>query len=243
MINIDEKLIDGTRLFGWKSEPPLTPVAPDYAHYILEKNIFSEEECNEWNEYLMEQESILFDKFRTSNYGVQNRERGTTITSRHRDFNLLKLDFHGISKLKKALFEGIQTLLGVSGNTHWQETLYVNSWFNVLRQGDGMDIHLHGYNKNTFYGFHVTINATQPSFTSYYHPVKFQEDAVHNPNKIGNMTIFPNFIPHEVSLNKYETPRITIAGDIMPSTWKDEVDGFDEFKKHLVELGTVGSSE
>ncbi|SVC89989.1 uncharacterized protein METZ01_LOCUS342843 [marine metagenome] len=240
MINIDEELPDGTRLFGWKSEPPLTPVAPSYTYHFAEKKIFLSEECESWNEYLLEQENVLLDKFRTSIGGDGLTGLGTTsITSRFRDFNLLKFDFHLVPKLKKAICDGIATLLRVSDNGDWQETLYANSWFNVLRQGEGMNIHSHGCNKNSFYGFHVTINATEPSFTSYYHPIKFQEEAFHAPNKKGTLTLFPNYVPHEVSPNKHESPRITIAGDIFPSTWINETDP-GAHNKNLVELGKIG---
>ena len=81
-----------------------------------------------------------------------------------------------------------------------------------------MNPHFHGYHKNTFYGFHVTIKAIAPSFTSYEHPIKFQAGAFHVPNKQGYLTLFHNLIPHGVTPNKYETPRITIAGDMYAST-------------------------
>ncbi len=224
-INIREKLTDGTSIYGWKSEPPLTPVAPSYAYYLSEKKIFSEAECREWNDYLLKQEPLLLDRFRTSRGDGETGLGSTSITSRFPDFNLLEFDFHSVSKLKKALYDGIQTLLRVFEPTIelWQDKeLYANSWFNVLRQGESMNIHTHGYDKNTFYGFHVTINATE-TFTSYYHPIKSQPEAFHAPNKIGYLTLFPNFIPHDVSPNKYATPRITIAGDIFYSTWLDEL--------------------
>ena len=240
MNEINETLKDGTRLYGWKSDPPLTPVAPSYVYYITEKQIFSSEECNEWNEYLLKQEPLLLDKFRTSAGDGATGLGTTSITSRYPFFNVLNFDFHCVPKLKKTLLTGLQTLLSISGNTSWQETLYANSWFNVLRQEEGLDTHSHGYHKNSFYGFHVIINATQPSFTSYYHPIKFQQGAFYVPNKIGYLTLFPNYVPHEVSPNKYETPRISIAGDIFSSTWVREGTEIGAYNKNLVKLGNVG---
>ena len=235
MIEIQENLADGTSLYGWKSEPPLTPFAPSSAHYITVKRIFSEKECKEWNDYLLEQEPILLDKFRTSSGDGYTGLGDNSITSRYSHFNLLKFDFHLIPKLKTEILNGIKSILSISGNTDWQGILYANSWFNVMRQGESMNAHLHSYHKNTFYGFHVTINAFE-TFTSYYHPIKFREEAFHTPNKIGYLTLFPHFIPHGVSPNKYETSRITLAGDIFPSTWLDEE--HKPFRnKDLVEIG------
>ena len=129
----------------------------------------------------------------------------------------MKFDFHLVPKLKKAIYDGIKTILSVSDNNNWQETIYANSWFNVLRQGQEMQAHFHSYHRNSLYGFHVSINAIE-TFTTYYHPIKFQEETFVAPNKIGYLTLFPNLIPHGVTPNKYETPRITIAGDMYAST-------------------------
>ena len=221
MKEIQETLKDGTLVYGWKSESPLTPVAPDYTYYLTEKEIFSKEECESWYEYLQKQEFILLDKFRTSSSDGQTGLGETSITSRFHTFNLLKFDFHLVPELKKSIYDGVQTLLNIIDNTVWQETLYSNAWFNVMRQGEDMKPHFHGYHENSFYSFHIVINAIQPSFTSYYHPVKFQNEAFNVPNKVGYLTMFPNFIPHSVSPNRYKVPRVSIAGDIVPSTWLD----------------------
>ena len=162
--------------------------------------------------------------------------RDSSITSRYPHFNLLKFDFHLIPELKIKIFNGIKTILSVSDNTAWQETLHANCWFNVLRKEEFMDMHSHGYHKNSFYGFHVSINAIETT-TSYYHPVKFNNEAFHVPNKIGYLTLFPGFLPHGVTPNRYETPRISIAGDIYPSTMLNEPDHSSNIK-NLIEIGT-----
>ena len=247
MINIQEKLVDGTSLCGWKSEPPFTPFAPDYAYYFTSKKIFSEEECKEWNDYLLEQEQILLDKFQTSSGDGLTGLGDNSITSRFNHFNLLQFDFHLVPKLKTEIFNGIKTILSISDNTNWQETLYAASWFNVLRKEEFMEVHSHGYHKYSFYGFHVSINAIE-TVTSYFHPIKFATEAFHIPNKIGHLTLFPNYIPHNVSPNRYETPRISIAGDICPSAvLRAPVRGEDlkglRYGDKLVEIGTYGNTD
>ena len=219
MINIQEQLTDGTSVFGWKSEVPLTPFAPNFTYPLTEKKIFSEEECESWYNYLLEQEPILFDKHRMSDGSAGTGLGPTSLTTRYPYFNLLDLDFHLMSKLKTEIFNGIKTILSISDNTNWQETLHSRAWFNVLRRGEEMSPHFHGYHEHIFYGFHLTIKAKE-TFTSYYHPELFpfqQDDAYHVPNKVGYLTLFPDYVPHSVSINKHSIPRISIAGDIFTS--------------------------
>jgi hypothetical protein len=240
-IMVHQELVDGTLLYGWKSDLPLTPFAPSYEYYFTDKKIFSEEECKEWNVYLLKQEQILLDKYRTAPMGDGETGLGeTSITSRFPHFNLLEFDFHLVPELKTKIFNGIKTILSVSDNTTWQETLYANSWFNVLRQGEMMNTHSHSYHKNSFYGFHLTINAIE-TFTTYYHPYANSKQSYNVPNKIGYLTLFPNFIPHGVSPNRYETFRISIAGDIYASTWLD-VEDSNINKTNLVEIGTCNDN-
>ena len=220
MSYIQEQLSDGIFLFGWKSEPPCTPFAPTYTHYLTEKKIFSEEECESWSKYLLEQEPILFDKHRISTGDAGTGLGPTSLTTRWPYYNVLDFDFHLIPKLKTEIFNGIKTILSISDNTNWKETLYSKAWFNVLRKNEQMSPHSHGLHEHTFYGFHLTIGAKK-TFTSYYHPVTFPfipADAFHVPNNAGYLTLFPDFVPHSVTLNNYETPRISIAGDIFGSS-------------------------
>ena len=241
-LEFSQELTDGTFLYGWKSEPPCTPVAPDYTYYFTEKKIFSEEECKEWNTYLLEQELILLEKYKDIPLGDGGTGLGSTsITSRFLHFNVLKFDFHLVEKLKTKIFDGIKTILFVSDNTTWHETLYAKSWFNVLRKGEGMNVHPHGYHRNTFYGFHLTINAIE-TCTSYYHPIKYQTAVFHTPNRIGHLTLFPSYIPHGVSTNQYETPRISIAGDVNASTWLDEKIKPSSMNTNYVKIGTYNGN-
>ena len=88
-----QNLTDGTYLYGWKSEPSLTPFAPSYTHYFSEKKIFSEEECREWNDFLLKQEKILLDKYRTTMGAGGTGLSANSITSRFPYFNVLKFNY------------------------------------------------------------------------------------------------------------------------------------------------------
>lgn len=232
MIEIQEELADGTNVYGWKSEPPETPFADSYAYYLTDKKIFSEEECKEWNDYLLLQEKVLKAKFSPGLRGDGRTGLGPdAVTSRYQYFNLLEFDFPHVERLKTAIFEGMKTVLSVSGNSDWKEDLYAKSWFNVIRRGEGMQLHSHSHHSRTLYGFHVSINAKDTQ-TSYFHPSVLQVgpggvdflDAFHNPNRIGYLTLFPNNILHGVSPNQQETPRISIAGDVTPFLGEDSLE-------------------
>ena len=99
-----------------------------------------------------------------------------------------------------------------------------------------MNSHSHSHHNRTLYGFHVSINAIE-TFTSYYHPQQGLKDTYNVPNKIGYLTLFPNYILHGVSPNRHETFRISIAGDIYASTFLDAENSNVELS-NLVELGT-----
>ena len=219
MIKIQKKLTEEIFLFGWKSEPPCTPFAPTYTHYLTEKKIFSEEECESWSKYLLEQEPILLNKHTIPATNAGTGLDSTSLTTRWPYYNVLDFDFHLIPKLKTEIFNGIKTILSISDNTNWKETLYSKAWFNVLRKNEQMSPHSHGLHEHTFYGFHLTIGAKK-TFTSYYQPELFPfqaNDPYYVPNKVGYLTLFPDFVPHSVSPNKHSIPRISIAGDIFAS--------------------------
>lgn len=239
MIDINMTLEDGTRVCGWAADTPLTPFAPTDNYYITYKQVFSEEECKEWNDYLLEQEPLLLAEHITSSGDGLTGVGPNTITSRYGHFNVLSFDFHLVAKLKAEIIKGVKTILELSNNRSWTDTLYANSWFNVLRRGEGMDVHAHGYHKHSFYGFHLSINAKETA-TSYFHPIKFEMSAFHIPNKIGELTLFPAYVSHGVSENRHEAHRVSIAGDIKTSSWLDDPTyGQEGLQKLAVEVGTV----
>ena len=204
-----QELDDGTLIYGWKSADSDNPLVIPYAYHFMDKKVFTKEECDEWGNY------ILQEVERTKQKGIFNLGQ----------LNILRFDFHLVEPLKAAILDGIKTLLSITNNDDWQiPPLHANGWYNVFDMGEGMPVHSHGYYKNGFLGFNMPIWAIE-SFTSYYHPIKFQPDMFNVPNKIGWLTLFPAITPHSVSENKYKKPRISLAGDVGIKTWSTDISG------------------
>mgnify|MGYP005739396293 FL=1 len=70
--------------------------------------------------------------------------------------------------------------------------------------------------ENTLYGFHITIE-TENTSTIYHNPFD-PKQIIEVPNKIGAITLFPNFIPHQTTTYEGGDVRISIAGDIAESS-------------------------
>ena len=94
--------------------------------------------------------------------------------------------------------------------------IYAQSWFNVMRNGQWINFHSHGMDENTLYGFHITIE-TENTSTIYHNPFD-PKQIIEVPNKIGAITLFPNFIPHQTTTYEGGDVRISIAGDIAESS-------------------------
>ena len=244
IIEQDIEPLRNVRLYGWESDDPLTPFAPSFKYYILEKKIFSKEECEDWYEFLLDQEAIILSKHTISAGDGYTGVGTTSVTSRFPYFNTLQFDFGHVPKLIEEIIDCIKIFLSITNNKDFSSTLYANSWFNVLRMGETFKTHFHGYHKNSFLNFHLTIGAKE-TFTSYYHPVTYiqeEKDAFHIPNKPGYLTLFPDFVPHGVSVNNYPEPRISIAGGIFPETWMDDPSR-NMSKSNYIELGTPFGTE
>ena len=72
--------------------------------------------------------------------------------------------------------------------------------------------------------------------------IQEEKDAFHIPNKPGYLTLFPDFIPHGVSINNYPEPRISIAGGIVLETWVSDKTQIMP-KSNFIELGTPFGTE
>lgn len=92
---------------------------------------------------------------------------------------------------------------------------YSQCWYNVLRNGQKIEPHLHSTNENSYLSAHFTVQCDNTS-TVYINPVDQLNDPqfFEEKNEIGNLTIFPSYVPHYTTEHLSDTPRITIAMDV-----------------------------
>ena len=92
---------------------------------------------------------------------------------------------------------------------------YSQCWYNVLRNGQKIEPHLHSTNENSYLSAHFTVQCDNTS-TVYINPVNQLNDPqiFEEKNEIGNLTIFPSYVPHYTTEHLSDTPRITIAMDV-----------------------------
>ena len=85
----------------------------------------------------------------------------------------------------------------------------------ILRNGQKIKPHLHSTNQNSYLSAHFTVQCDNTS-TVYINPVNQLNDPqiFEEKNEIGNLRIFPSYVPHYTTEHLFDTPRITIAMDV-----------------------------
>jgi hypothetical protein len=219
-------------LYEFGIKKPNNPFVPDNRFVILSGPCFTIQECFEIKDYLLQKETELLKKHTNHMEGVGDAKTGlgnNSITSRFPYFSVFDFEHPFVEKIKQAILEYMQDICDIT-KTDWHSHLFSQSWFNVMRTGQKIDFHSHGFHENTLYGFHITI-ATENTSTIYHNPFDTNQ-AIEVSNDIGAITLFPNFIAHETTRYNGNDVRISIAGDIADSSgW------------HQVQLNQMDSSK
>lgn len=217
----------------FKSQPPATRFAPEWDFHIGEKNIVESVDVDSLTTYLLEQEKVIVEKYPAGSDG-STKLGPKSVTARFQHFNLMAFDHPEIQALKKSVRRFTKEFcLDIFGMTYRQPTLYIRSWFNVMRKGQRIQKHLHSLHPHTYLGGHFTV-ACDNSSTIYVNPYDHAdipriEERVIGENETyesgsfyravnvpGKLTLFPNYVPHFTTKHMAETERITIAFDITP---------------------------
>jgi len=203
-------------VYQFKSKEARNPFAPEFEYNLIEDICFSYGQCQEIKEYLLNKEKYLLDKLQDKPSMDGNTGLGeSSITSKFPHFSLFDFDHYMVKIIQSKVLELFSNILDIS-NKSWHSHLYAQSWFNVMRCGQKINLHTHGVNEDILYGFHITISSENTS-TVYHNPFDHRQ-VIEVPNKIGHITLFPNFLPHQTSKYLGNDVRISIAGDLTDSS-------------------------
>ena len=166
--------------------------------FLCEEEFFSIEECERIADLVLSREEEVL-KIPNTN----TRTDYTGLTGKYYDFNWLPWIVEELE------IDVPNRLLSLEPFQNYN-TLWVQCWSNVLRQGEGLNMHNHGNDGeiNDFLPAHVFI-AGNPNTGTYY-----KELNITMPSTRGNLHIFNPFDEHKVVLNTHSTPRISLAMDI-----------------------------
>jgi len=202
-------------VYQFKSKKANNPFAPEFTYTMIEGACFTPYQCNEIKHYLLNKEQYLLDKFKDKPSTDGNTGLGeSSITSKFPYFSVFDFDHYMVKLMKDKLLELFTDILTIS-NASWHSHLYAQSWFNVMRTGQKINLHTHGVNEDILYGFHITIS-TENTNTIYHNPFDHRQ-TIEVENKPGYITLFPNFLPHQTSTYNGNDVRISIAGDLTDS--------------------------
>jgi len=198
------------KIINFKSPPKNNPFAPEWNNYIAETLIKSIDTSKLALFLENKEEEIL--KLKPSGDGFTGLKNHTT--SRYKDYNVFSFKNKEIQKLKKQIVKLHNNFLKKL-NIKPVESLYIKSWYNVMKKNERIKPHAHGWSADTYLGGHFCVKCSNTS-TYYINPINqlCDPETYESNNVAGKLTLFQNFIPHYTNKHKGDSKRITIAFDL-----------------------------
>tara|TARA_Y100000815_G_C13341794_1_gene500265 strand:+ start:1814 stop:2467 length:654 start_codon:yes stop_codon:yes gene_type:complete len=212
------------KIFTFKSNPPLTPFAPQWDYSLGHENISNFIDCPKIASLILSKEKSIMGKFpddalkgpavNSSSIDGYTGLGQKSLTSRHGYYNLLEWPEKEIKILHDNIVKSHQKFLN-GLNIKISNTILIKGWANVLRKGEKINPHLHSVQPHSYLSGHVTIQCDNTS-TYYINPVnQLNEPEVKQIKNVpGEITLFPTCVPHYTDLHNAPTERITIAFDL-----------------------------
>ena len=223
--------------------------APQWKFGLIEQQ--TKVDCSKLKEFLLsKEEEVLNNKLDDYSDGATGLGPKST-TSRFKTYNVFNWDNPEINKLR----EEIWSLYVSYYETYSEQQLSVQDivnglsigcWMNIMRKGERIRLHQHGYHSASFISGHFCVSSNDTK-TVYVNPYERQEEhflvkeadsidedkmvyhpafnyTVGNPaekmyvskNIAGKLTLFPNFVPHFTTKHRTDDVRITLAFELKP---------------------------
>tara|TARA_B100000427_G_scaffold306716_1_gene293665 strand:+ start:44 stop:712 length:669 start_codon:yes stop_codon:yes gene_type:complete len=198
----------------YRSDPSQTPYAPNWDLSIGYSSIPLR--IDRLVATCLEKEKEIL-KLPPSLDGNDNPADGNTglgfnsTTSRFSRFNVFDWDTRETNLLKKYVRENIEQYNKDNGNETPQH-LWVRCWVNIMRFGQKIKKHTHSTDSDCYLSSHFTVQCNNTS-TCYVIPLN-EYSIINEENKVGQISIFPSYVPHYTTRHLSIQPRITIAMDI-----------------------------
>lgn len=201
------------RIDRYWSEPPKTPYAPTWDFKIGYLSIPIR--IDRLVATCMEKEKEILKLSPSLDFNNEPTDGGTGLgfnstTSRYSRYNVFNWDTIETNLLKKYVRENIEQYNKDNGKKTPQY-LWIRCWVNIMRFGQKIKKHTHNNDPDCYLSSHFTIQCYNTS-TCYINPMNMQ--MIEEENKVGQISIFPSYIPHYTTRHLSFKPRITIAMDI-----------------------------
>lgn len=221
------------KLIGFKNEELTSPYSPSWHFCIGEKDNIGID-CNELKEFLLSKEEEVLS---IKNKEVLDHAFGTKLgknstTARAGMFNVFDWDHPQLTILKNVIVECHNEYYKRTLDKICDYKLWCNCWVNIMRKGDRIKKHAHGYGASSYLSGHFTVSCSDTK-TIYMNPYDHlpEEDVIRevreqdhtfsdklyvSENNVDKISIFPNYVPHFTTEHTQDDERITLAFDLIP---------------------------
>jgi hypothetical protein len=203
----------------------LTPFCPSWQWMILEDQIIDKPFTDRLAQIILEREKGIVEGTRDKweNFGEASNYDGATglgpdsLTSRSPFFNVLTWDEPECQRLKFEIWTRYVKFMESLELTRPKTT--IQCWANVLRYGEQIKLHAHGYDPTTYLSGHFCVQS-KGTHTHYFNTqdlaqIPNAEPIFSSPNVPGKITLFQAHMPHATDQwLVHDKERITIAFDI-----------------------------
>tara|TARA_B100000287_G_C20483120_1_gene721946 strand:+ start:200 stop:901 length:702 start_codon:yes stop_codon:yes gene_type:complete len=220
----------GVKFIPFMSKKPETPFTP-YWKILIVENVITKIDCNRLRKFLLsKQEEVLSIKNRLTDGGTGLGTDSTT--ARWLSYNVLNWDQEDIKILKEGIIKTHDIYYRFAVGKEPPKIEIPACWMNIMKKGQRITKHNHSYNEQSYLSGNFTV-ACGGTKTIYVNPVvhytenelierveswgqEFEEELYASSNEIGNLTLFPCYVPHFTTEHTSDTERITIAFEVIP---------------------------
>lgn len=204
------------RVINFESQKRISPLAPEWNYFMCEAEIHGVD-WSEVSKIILEKEKEILISTKPVDKSSGDGYTGlgaNSLTSRYDKFNVFSWDYPVIKEIHRQVANVHREFISFLNISN--QKLYLQCWANVMRNGEGMEPHIHDVTPYCYLGGHITVQCNDTS-TVYINPINQinEPQEYRSLNKPGKITLFQNNIPHYTTLHFGDLERISIAFDIV----------------------------